>query len=67
MVARRRYERVAKGITVRNDQTTRRILITFDDETFTQISDLAEYHQTSFAEIVRQLVETALEDESVYD
>lgn len=47
---------------VRKDHTTRRIVITFDDVTFEEVSDLAQKQQTSFAEIVREMVEHCLED-----
>jgi hypothetical protein len=63
MVARRKYEKPAKGISLRQDGTMRRIVITFDDETFDQVLSMATQKQISFAEAVRQLVEHGLHDE----
>jgi hypothetical protein len=40
----------------------RRIVVSFDDETFDQIRDKAVAEGVSFAEVVRQLVENGLED-----
>lgn len=62
MVAARNRGTRAKGSMVRKDHTTRRIVITFDDVTFEQVSDIAQKRQTSFAEIVREMIEHKLED-----
>lgn len=62
MVAARNRGTRAKGSMVRKDHTTRRIVITFDDVTFEEVNNLAQKQQTSFAEIVRQMVEHRLED-----
>lgn len=40
----------------------KRIVVSFDDETFEVIRQRAATHRTSFAEQVRQLVEWGLED-----
>lgn len=65
MVARRKYEKPARGVSLRQDHTTKRIVITFDDETFHQVQTIATHKQISFAETVRQLVEHGLYDETL--
>ena len=62
MVNRRKYEKPARGVSLRQDHTTKRIVITFDDETFNQVQAIATRQQISFAEAVRQLVENGLPD-----
>lgn len=42
--------------------TNRRVVVSFDDETFDAIAARATAEQTSFAAIVRELVEWGLED-----
>jgi len=53
----RRYSKPGEGSTRTHAKGVRRIVVSFDDETFSDIRTRAEASQQSFASIVRELVE----------
>lgn len=57
----RRWKKPGRGSSHRRPEV-RRIPVSFDDETFGQVRDLAEKAGISFAEQNRQLVEIGLEE-----